>query len=79
MYEQRVVFFLMVVMVKYNKGGLQSISDTHRRTLLGHKMTFLRVENMWIFGAKKWTADAQNCRIAAHINGNLGHPIGCLT
>jgi hypothetical protein len=28
---------------------------------------------MWIFGAKKWTADAQNHRIAAHINGNLGH------
>jgi hypothetical protein len=30
---------------------------------------------MWIFGTKKWTADAQNCRITACINGNLGHPI----
>jgi hypothetical protein len=28
---------------------------------------------MWIFGAKKWTADAQNHRIAAHKNENLGH------
>jgi hypothetical protein len=31
-------------------------------------MSFLRVENMWIFGTKKWTADAQNCRITARIN-----------
>jgi hypothetical protein len=47
-----------------HKGGLQSISDTHTRTLLGHKTSFLWVENnMWIFGAKKWTADAQNRRI----------------
>jgi hypothetical protein len=32
---------------------------------------------MWIFGAKKWTADAQNRRIAARINGNLGYPSRC--
>ncbi len=66
----------MVVMVKYD--GLQSISDTHTRTLLGHKTSFLWVENiMWIFGAKKLTADRcaelQNHSIA-RINGNLGHP-----
>jgi hypothetical protein len=30
---------------------------------------------MWIFGAKKWTADVQNRRIVARINRNLGHPI----
>ncbi len=39
-------------------------------------MSFLRVENMWICGAKKLTDYLQNRRIAARINGNLGHPNG---
>ena len=30
---------------------------------------------MWIFGAKKLTDSLQNRKLAAHINGNLGHPI----
>ncbi len=40
---------------------------------LGHKTSFLRAENMWIFDAKKWTDCSQNHRFAACINGNLGH------
>jgi hypothetical protein len=75
--QRRGVFILSRVVtvnkVRY-KGGFQSISNnTHTRTLLGHKTSFLRVENMCIFGPKIWTADAQNHIIAARINGNLGH------
>ncbi len=31
-------------------------TTAHKQTHhLGHKMSFLRVENIWIIGAKKWT------------------------
>ncbi len=54
-----------------------SIVPTQTTHHLGHKTSFLRVENMWIIGAKKWTECAQKRRYAARINGNLGHLIGC--
>jgi hypothetical protein len=45
--------------VQYEGGLLvqpQTASDTQTQTHhLGHKTSFLRVENMWIFGTKKWT------------------------
>ena len=35
------------------RGVLGSLSDAHKQTHhLGHKTSFLQVENMWIFGTK---------------------------
>jgi hypothetical protein len=62
------------VSTMYSRGVL--LSDTHKQTHnLGRKTSFLRVENMWIIGAKNWTECAQKRRYAARINGNLGHSI----
>ena len=46
---------------------LEGFGELLRRTQttqhhLGHKSSFLRVENMWIIGAKKWTECAQKRR-----------------
>jgi hypothetical protein len=51
--------------VRY-EGGLRSLSNTHTQTHLGHKMSFLQVENMWIFGAKNGQT--------AHRIADLQHP-----
>jgi hypothetical protein len=56
--------------VRYEE-GLRSMYDTHKQTHLGHKTSFLRVDNMRIFGTKKWIDCLQNCRFAACMNGIL--------
>ncbi len=55
------------------RGVLGSLSNAHKQTHhLGHQTSFLRVENMWIIGAEKWTECVQKRRYAARINnGNL--------
>jgi len=61
------VFSYGVVMVKYVCRGFTELVRAHKQTHhLGHKTSFLRVENMWIIGAKKWTDCAQKRRYAAH-------------
>jgi hypothetical protein len=47
--EGSVFSFVSYGKVQY-EGGLWSFSNTHTQTHLGHKTSFLRVENMWIFG-----------------------------
>ena len=58
---------------EHTRGVLGSLSDAHKQTHhLGHKTSFLQVENMWIIGATIWTESecAQKRRYAARINGN---------
>ncbi len=65
----------MVVMVKYDIRGVCRAFPTHTQEhFWDTKQHFYGLRICGSLAPKKLTADAQNCRIAARINGNLGHP-----